>query len=55
MLNSIVHDICIVNDIPSNKHKWRGPIHKEKWLGQMFAPRVVCNLKVPIREVQNGL
>lgn len=36
-------------------HKWRGPTHKPSWLAKPLVPRIVCNVKVLVKELINGL
>lgn len=36
-------------------HRWRGPTHNLKWLVETLAPRVMRNVKVPVKELVNGL
>jgi hypothetical protein len=51
----IVITVCdLGHNCPLYKHKWRGPCTNSFWLGETLAPRVVRNVKVPVKEVLLG-
>jgi hypothetical protein len=47
--------VCdLEHNCPLYKHKWRAPASDAFWLAGTLAPRVVRNVRVPIKEMMNG-